>query len=87
MQCVQEVGRTVDGNGNALEEFEAILAEKGRNLAEFADLKVLNCPGLFNNLEVEVIRLRNRLDGNGAGLVALKWNCQWGERKVVGLRI
>ncbi len=81
--CIQEVGRTVDRNGNALEQLEAILAEKGRNLAEFADLKVFDSPGLFNNLEVEVTRLRNRLDGDGTGMVALKWNCQRRETKVV----
>ena len=72
----QDVRRTVDDNGNALKELHAILAAEGWDLAELADLKVLGGPGLFENLEVEIIRLCDRLDSDGTRLVALKKRSQ-----------
>jgi hypothetical protein len=64
--------RTVDSNGNGLREGKAILAEEGRDLAKRVGLQVLS-GGLLevdiNNVELEVVGLRNSLDGGGAGVV------------------
>jgi hypothetical protein len=64
--------RTVDGNGNALGQSEAILAEEGRDLAQRMSLEVLN--GRVGSVslddgEVDVVGLRNHLDGGRAGVV------------------
>jgi hypothetical protein len=65
-------GPTVDGDSNALRESEAVLTEEGGDLAELVGLEVLNRGVLgvgVNNVELEVVGLRNRLDGGGAGVV------------------
>lgn len=63
--------RTVDGDGDALRESEAILANEGGNLAKAAGLQVLDAGVAalnLNDVEVEVVGLRDRLDGDGAGV-------------------
>jgi hypothetical protein len=63
---------TVDGNGNALGQSEAILAEEGGDLAQRVSLEVLNSRvgGVsLDNGEVDVVGLRNHLDGGRAGVV------------------
>ena len=68
----REQGLTVDGDSKALGESEAILAEESGNLSERAGLGVLDARrrgvGL-NNVELEVVGLRNCLDGSGAGVL------------------
>lgn len=63
--------RTVDGNGDALRERVAILAKEGGDLAELIGLEVLN-GGLgrvsLDELEVDVVGLRDGTDGRGAGV-------------------
>lgn len=63
---------TVDGNGNALGESEAILANEGRNLAETVGLEVLNGSvallGL-NDVELDVVGLSDRADGGRTAVV------------------
>lgn len=65
-------GPTVDSDGNALGESEAILTEESRDLAELVGLEVLDGRVLEvggDNVELKVVGLRNRLDGGGAGVV------------------
>lgn len=64
--------RTVDGDGNALAQGEAILANKGRVLAQRVSLLVLSRDLASLNegdVEVEVVGLGDSLDGGGTGLV------------------
>ena len=70
-RCRRVGGRTVDGNGNAFEELETILAVKGRDLAQFADGKVFGDLWLLNNPELEVVRLRSGFDPDGSGMITL----------------
>lgn len=68
----EQGGPTVDGNGNALRESEAILAEESGDLAELVGLEVLDSrvgEVSGNDVQVEAVGLRNRLDGGGAGVV------------------
>lgn len=64
--------RTVDGDGDALAQGEAILANKGRELAQRVSLLVL-CRDLANlnggDVEVEAVGLCDSLDGGGTRLV------------------
>lgn len=63
---------TIDGNSNALGQSEAVLANKGGDLAEAIGLQVLSISIAkldLRDLELEVVGLRNRLDGDGAGVV------------------
>lgn len=65
---------TVNGNGDSLGQGVAIFAEEGRDLAKRVGLEVLN-GGLLrvgrDDVQLEVVGLRNRLDGSGAGVVLL----------------
>lgn len=64
--------RTVDSDGNALGESKAIVAKESGNLAEGAGLLVLS-GGIaslgLDNLEVEIVGLRNGEDAGGAGVL------------------
>lgn len=77
---------TVYGDGNGLRQGEAVLAEEGGDLAEGVGLEVLN-GGLLrvgsDDLEVEVVGLRNRHDGSGAGVV-LKLELEAAQKQVYG---
>lgn len=60
---------TIDGNSNALGQSEAVLANKSRNLAKTAGSQVLSGRLAVLNLtdvELEVVGLGNRPDGDGA---------------------
>lgn len=64
--------RTVDGDGDALAQVEAILASKGRVLAQRVSLLVLGRDIASLNegdVEFEVVGLSDSLDGGGTGLV------------------
>lgn len=70
VQCV--VSRTVDGDGNALGESEAVLANKGGDLAKGVGLEVLggSVANLsLNNVEVNVVGLSHSADGRGSSVV------------------
>jgi len=71
-EVTRQVPHTVNGYGNALEKFHAILTAEGWDLAELADLKVLGDPGLFNNPEFQILRLCDGLGRDGSWLVALR---------------
>lgn len=63
---------TVDGNGDGLRQGVTVLAEEGRDLAERVGLEVLDGRLLgvgVDDVQLEVVGLRNRLDGGGAGVV------------------
>lgn len=60
--------RTIDGNGDALRENIAISSDEGRDLGELVVLEELSArlAGVgLDNLEVEVVGLRNSEDGRG----------------------
>lgn len=64
--------RTVDGDGNGLAQGEAILANKGRVLAQRVSLLVLGRSLASLNegdVEVEAVGLGDSLDGGGTRLV------------------
>lgn len=66
---------TIDSDGNALRESEAILANESGDLAEAAGSLVLSSRVAELNLrglKLEVVGLRDRLDGDGAGVVLRK---------------
>lgn len=69
--CDVGASRTVDGNGDALGQSETILANKGGDLAKAVGSEVLGGSvanlGL-NDVELEVVGLRDGLDGGGAGV-------------------
>lgn len=60
---------TVDGNGHALVEDEAIGALEGRDLAQLVELQVVG-GGVGNvdldDFELEIVGLRDRTDGGRA---------------------
>lgn len=63
--------RTIDGDGDALKESVAVGTDEGGDLAERVDLLVLLDGSLevdLDNLEVEVVGLRDSQDGRGAGV-------------------
>jgi len=66
------VGRTVDGNGNALGENVVVSALKGWDLSETVDLAVVIGDTLawlgVNNLEVELVGLGDSKDSGGTGV-------------------
>lgn len=70
------LGQTVEGNGDALEQLEAVFALEGGNLAQLADGKVVRGLGILADDELEVVRLGHGLDPDGARLVALALACQ-----------
>jgi hypothetical protein len=63
---------TVDGDSNALVENVAISSNKGWDLSELVDLEVVGRDTLrrlsLNDLEVNIVCLRNSADGSGAGV-------------------
>lgn len=64
--------RTVNGNGDALRESEAILANKGGDLAETVGLEVLSGSVALlslDDVELDVVRLGYSLDGSRAAVV------------------
>lgn len=72
IRCDSAAKRTVDGNGDALGERVAILAEEGRDLAERAGLEVLRrgLGGIGGDaLEVDAVGLRDHRNGGAAGVV------------------
>ena len=65
-------GLTIDGDSDALGQSEAVLANEGGNLAKAVSLQMLSSRLAkldLGYLEVEIIGLGNRLDGDGAGVV------------------
>lgn len=74
---VNKLSHTVDGDGNGLGDSEAILALKGRDLAQGADLAVVRAGierrgGLclcLDQLQVQVVVLGSDQDGDGARVV------------------
>lgn len=68
----QRARPTVDGNGHALVQNVAILALKGRDLAQLVELQVLG-GGLggvdLDDVELEVVGLRNGADRRAPGVV------------------
>lgn len=76
---VKYFSHTVDGNGNAFMESVAISTDEGGNLSELVDLEVVGrntlCRLSLDNLEVNVVGLRDCANGSGAG-VALKITSQ-----------
>lgn len=68
----QRVGPTIDSDGNALRQSEAILADESGDLAKTAGREVLSgrlAELDLGDLEVEVVGLSNRLDGDAARVV------------------
>jgi hypothetical protein len=62
---------TVDGDGDALSEDEAISADEGRNLVEGVGLEELGARLLgvgLDLLKLEVVRLRDGANGRRAGV-------------------
>ena len=62
---------TVDGDGDALSEDEAISADEGRNLVERVCLEELGAGARgvgFDLLKLEIVRLRDGADGRRAGV-------------------
>lgn len=62
---------TVDGDGDGLREDEAILADEGGDLAETAGLEVLSgrlAELDIDKVELEIVGLRDSLDGGAAGV-------------------
>lgn len=78
MHAVKEVGidHTVDGDGNAFEELETMLAVKGRDLAKSADLKMLGDSRLFDDSKIEVVCLGDRFDTDGTRMITLNYGRQ-----------
>lgn len=68
---------TIDGDSNSLRESKAVLANESRDLAKTAGSLVLSSRLAelnLRDLEVEVVGLRDRLDGDGAGVVLRRGN-------------
>jgi hypothetical protein len=63
---------TVNSNGNCLAQGIAILAEESRDLSKLAGLQVLDARlgsiGL-DNVELDIVGIRSRENGGGAGVV------------------
>lgn len=68
----QRARLTVDGNGHALVEHVTVRALKGRDLAQLVELQVLG-GGLggvdLDDVELEVVGLRNSANGRAPGVV------------------
>jgi hypothetical protein len=67
----RERKRTVDSDGNALGESISVLAKEGRNLSKFAGLEMFGrrLGGVsLNNLDLEIVCLRNCQNGSSAGV-------------------
>lgn len=66
------IGRTVDGNGNALGENVAVGALESRDLSELVQLEVLSRDTLgrlsVDNLKIELVGLCDSAQGGGAGV-------------------
>lgn len=66
------IGRTVDGNGNALGENVAVGALEGGDLSELVQLEVLSGNTLgrlgVDNFKVKAVGLGDSTQGGGAGV-------------------
>jgi hypothetical protein len=80
---------TVDSDGNALGEHEAVSALEGRDLAELVKLEVLGGDTLrrlgVDELDVEAVLLRDREKRRGARVTLLA-AVRWGSRDVYQCR-
>lgn len=82
--------RTVNSDSNALVESVAISTDKGRNLSKLIKFEVLGRDTLgrlsLNNLEVNIVGLRDCADGSGAGVALREKISQMLPRREVELK-
>ena len=65
---IESIGHTVDSNGDCLVEDISISSNKGWDLAELVDLKIIGryslCRFGFDNVDFNVVSLGNSADGS-----------------------